>query len=206
MNLLNYFRQMFDDDPVTVSTHDDPALVEQPTSAITSLRNLQADISKSLDRIKRSENMLRLVPPATSHTRTSNLNSDAEFEEPLSAVTSRDPSQITDSQFRAIVNIQRDLLVDYCDFFMWVDHPAADEGVRGLALDSAIPARLQHFMAGFFSILQHLPQEYRNHFFRTACSFLLYDVGPTFKSLWMECIGDLQRVAYTQFSSEHLEN
>ena len=110
-----------------------------------------------------------------------------------------EPAQLKKKQWQALVAMHRTLLQEHYDFFLATLCPSASSSLRYLPQKYAMPARmLKHGIYSFLEILgRRLPDslEHLLSFFHLAYSMmtLLVESVPSFKNMWIECLGDLAR-------------
>jgi hypothetical protein len=106
---------------------------------------------------------------------------------------------LSDLQYQALFALHRSLLHEHCDFLLATQHPAADEKLRGSAVQCQMPARIwRHGIHSFLELLRHhLPHSHEHMLafvlFAYSTMGLLYETIPRFSDTWIECLGDLGR-------------
>ncbi|KAF1811195.1 hypothetical protein P152DRAFT_375840, partial [Eremomyces bilateralis CBS 781.70] len=111
----------------------------------------------------------------------------------------RDPPELEDDHWQALIALHRTLLHEHHDFFLASQHPSASPALRRLAAKYSMPARMwKHGIHSFLELLRYrLPDslEYMLAFIYLAYQImaLLYETVPSFKETWIECLGDLAR-------------
>ena len=113
-------------------------------------------------------------------------------------------TKLNDEQWQALLALHRTLLHEHYDLFLALHHHAASPALQGLASKYAMPARMwRHGIHSFLELLRlRLPSslEYILFFIYFSYGIMtsLYEAVPTFKDIWMECLGDLGRYRHVQ--------
>ncbi|KLJ11277.1 hypothetical protein EMPG_13450 [Blastomyces silverae] len=105
---------------------------------------------------------------------------------------SRLSSDLSPTQWQALISLHRTLLHEHHDFFLASQHPSARPTLRHLTVKYSMPARMwRHEIHSFLQILsQRLPA-----FIYLAYSAMssLKGLGLVFEDTWIECLGDVAR-------------
>lgn len=107
--------------------------------------------------------------------------------------------KLSPDHWQALIALHRTLLHEHHDFLLASQHPSTSPATRRLAAKYTMPARMwKHGIYAFLELLrQGLPQtlDHMLAFIYLAYQMLalLYEVVPSFKGTWVECLGDLAR-------------
>ncbi|KZL84051.1 hypothetical protein CI238_13367 [Colletotrichum incanum] len=110
--------------------------------------------------------------------------------------------ELADEQMQGFMAQQEKLLREHYDFFLTSQHSLASKLIQNLPITFAMPSRLwNHGIQEFLDLLRgNLPASMKHmlsFIYLTYPMMLslyeLYKEAPTFKSIWIECLGDLAR-------------
>ncbi|KAH7002580.1 hypothetical protein EDB80DRAFT_867582 [Ilyonectria destructans] len=107
--------------------------------------------------------------------------------------------QLTDDQWRARIELHRNLLRKHHELLLTSQHPSADRDLRRMASDCGLPGRMwRHGVHSLLDLMHHhLPpsSEHRLSFLDIASNTIerLHEAAPRFDNTWYECLGDLGR-------------
>ncbi|KAJ5107831.1 DNA/RNA-binding domain E.t1.c1-type [Penicillium angulare] len=112
---------------------------------------------------------------------------------------SESKTELSGSQWQALISLHRTLIYEHHDFFLASQHPSASKVLKNLAEKYAMPARMWRF--GIHSLLELLRQklpgslDYMLNFIYIAYSMmtLLLESVVAFRETWIECLGDIAR-------------
>ncbi|KAF2743025.1 hypothetical protein M011DRAFT_411394 [Sporormia fimetaria CBS 119925] len=101
--------------------------------------------------------------------------------------------------WQALIALHRSLLHEHHDFFLASQHPSASPGLKRLASNYSMPARMwKHGIHAFLEVLRHRLPGSIDHmlayiYLAYQMMALLYETVPAFEDTWIECLGDLGR-------------
>lgn len=127
------------------------------------------------------------------------VNYDRALAQAIRNTPKGDLHRLANDQWRALIALHRTLLHEHHDFFLASQHPSASQSLRELAERNSMAARMwKHAIHSFLEVLRHhLPHslDYMVAFIYIAYQMvaLLLETVPSFKTTWIECLGDLAR-------------
>ncbi|KAJ5495164.1 hypothetical protein N7539_000280 [Penicillium diatomitis] len=117
-------------------------------------------------------------------------------------------SELTATQWQAIISLHRTLLNEHHDFFLASQHPSASASLKDLPEKHNMPVRMwKHGIMGLLEVFRlRLPDsnEFMLDFFYMAFSMLtlFLESVPRFRQFWIECLGKLAEYQITVKTSD----